>query len=125
MSENKQRRMIFHWAPGRISVGVNIDEENKVTAAIAACHPRDEFTRAMANTILNGRLNFISGLDDKGNFTYSNSLLYLGEYSGLTPGKDVYGPVRDFCRRLTKRRDIEYVKIAIEAKQFSLTTVFA
>lgn len=103
------KRMIFHRAAARISVGVNISDEGIVTAAVAACHPSDQFRRRIANVKLNGRLD---GRSEP-----------IGVYDGSTPGEDVYGPIRDVVRSLSKRRNVDSLvnkfREAIHQKQLA------
>ena len=88
-------RSIYHRANARISVGVDIDEDGIVRAAIAACHRNDEFTRRRANDMLNGRLNS------------AEEFIELGVYIGDRPHRDIFAPIRDIFREIKGRRSVE------------------
>jgi len=103
------KRMIFHRAEARLSIGVNIDDSGTITAAVSACHPSDQFRRHIANIKLNGRLD--------------GNAEPIGVYDGSTPGEDVYGPIRDVVRQLNKRRNVDSLvnkfREAINQKQLA------
>lgn len=94
-------RMIFHNADNRVSVGVDVDEDGRVYMALSICHPRDQFTRARANLILNGRLN-----------RRQKNVVMLGKLNPglmvkgqkLRLGRNLYGPIRDAVRELPESR---------------------
>jgi hypothetical protein len=92
--------MIFHCSDRRISVGVDVVDDSSLTLAIAACHPRDQFSRRRGFQIVNGRLD-----------TDSNVHHFNGVVVGDSLNKSVFGPIRDAVRSMTddERNDIEFL----------------
>ncbi len=94
-------RMIFHNLPSNITIGVDIGSTGDIYASLAACHPRDfpKLTRRIAYSIVNGRLNN----------TDTPDRIFIGNYTGKSITKDVYGPIRDTIREMTPKRSVTHV----------------
>ena len=93
-------RMIFHCSDRRISVGVDVVDDSSLVLAIAACHPRDQFSRRRGFQIVNGRLDCRSNTFEAGGLKVGDSL-----------NKSVFGPIRDAVRSMTddERNDIDFL----------------
>ncbi len=87
---------VFHNHQDGVSLGMELAENGKVTAALAVCSPRDQFSKKKAQKILRGRLaskRFVS--TDKSNVVLT---FPLGTYKGDRFKDDVFQPSLEFVR---------------------------
>ena len=96
--------MIFHYPPTRISVGIDITSSGMIYGTVAACNPKDMFSKKVAYRILTERLR-----------AKRKSVKLIGQCDlddpDLQIGRDIYHPIRDFIRTLTARRNVDIYDI--------------
>lgn len=95
MSEKKMD--VLHLAEANLSIGVSVNKDTRVaTIAVAACGPKDHFSRRVANLVLERRINNDPLLNVlKGD---QRALRFEVFYDGHTPRKDILYPIADAIR---------------------------
>ena len=87
---------VYHNTDDGVSLGMELADDGKVTAALAVCSPRDSFGKKRAQKILRGRLagkRFVS--TDKSRVVLT---VPLGTYKGGKFKDEVFQPALEFIR---------------------------
>lgn len=119
-------RFYAFFGENRASLAMDIEDlndESRLTFALAFCNERDQFNKRIARDILNGRLDArIARLNGEHEKPVKHT--FVKTYRGTHPKRDVMTHIMDILRELPKFRDHDEILDTVDAVEDELYAHF-